>query len=68
MTDPSIVTDRSIARGEELTLEIDALEERVAPGLLLGAFVGASLSANVGATVNNGWWAPPPPPCHGWWW
>jgi len=52
MTDPSIVTDPSDS--SELTLKIEALEERVAPGLLLGAFVGASVSANVGATVNNG--------------
>ena len=62
------MTDHTIDRGDstEMTLEIEALEERVAPGLLLGAFVGASVS--VGASVHNGWWSPPPPPSHGWWW
>lgn len=66
MTDASSVRRDS---NDELKLEIEALEERVAPGLLLGVFAGASVSASAGVTVQNPWWAPPPPPTCGWgWW
>lgn len=51
----------------ELSLEIEALEERVAPGLLLG--FGASASASVGVAIaapSYPCYSPPPcspPPC-----
>ena len=54
----------------ELSLEIEALEERVAPGLLLGFGASASVSASVGVAIAapcNPCYAPPPcypPPCY----
>ena len=50
------MTDRK-SHDNQLTLELEALEERVAPGLLLGVAAGVSASASVGVCYS-------PPPCN----